>query len=194
MTELRKVKIMNYAEDVVTGVSGTHDTIDVSISNGTYRAAIDSSGYFTININGNVTVDATDLDIRDLTSASDSVAVTTVKPDGTNTMPSLDTRARAGHVQDIVSGKNFAYADTSFVTGESPITLDINADLGKNSTKGYIANDGDGNFSVELSQDGSTWGTSFIMKKDDVLSLDGLDVDSIKLTWIANSAYRVVIW
>ncbi len=41
-----------------------------------------------------VTVNATDLDIRDLTSASDDVSVTTVKPDGTNTLPSGDVTAR----------------------------------------------------------------------------------------------------
>jgi len=36
--------------------------------------AIDGSGYLTANINGSVTVSASDLDIRDLTSVSDSVA------------------------------------------------------------------------------------------------------------------------
>jgi hypothetical protein len=44
-------------------------------------------------------IKATDLDIRDLTSVSDDVSVTTVKPDGTNTMPSLDVVGRAGFVK-----------------------------------------------------------------------------------------------
>jgi len=44
-------------------------------------------------------VRATDLDIRDLTSASDDVSVTTVKPDGTNTMPSGDDTARPVYVR-----------------------------------------------------------------------------------------------
>jgi len=39
------------------------------------RLAIDSSGRPTVNVNGTVTVSASDLDIRDLTSASDSVEV-----------------------------------------------------------------------------------------------------------------------
>lgn len=38
---------------------------------------IDASGFITSNINGIVTVTATDLDIRDLTSASDSVEIKT---------------------------------------------------------------------------------------------------------------------
>lgn len=39
------------------------------------RIAIDGSGYLTTNINGSVTVTATDLDIRDLSQATDSVAI-----------------------------------------------------------------------------------------------------------------------
>lgn len=51
------VAIKNAAADTVTGISGTYDTIDVSLTNGTYRATIDSSGYLTTNINGTITVD-----------------------------------------------------------------------------------------------------------------------------------------
>jgi len=46
-----------------------------------------------------VEVDATDLDIRNLVSATDDVSVTTVKPDGTYTMPSMDVSARKSFVK-----------------------------------------------------------------------------------------------
>jgi len=47
-----------------------------------------------------VEVEATDLDIRDLSSAQDSIEVVGIKPDGTNTMPSMDAAARRGYTQN----------------------------------------------------------------------------------------------
>ena len=50
----------------------------VEIQNAAGQAlTIDGSGFITANINGTVSVSATDLDVRDLTSASDSVEVKT---------------------------------------------------------------------------------------------------------------------
>ena len=53
------VGIKNAATDTITGISGTYDTIDVSLTNGTNRVTVDGSGYLTTNINGTVTVDGT---------------------------------------------------------------------------------------------------------------------------------------
>ena len=47
------------------------------VSTGGNELAIDASGFITSNINGTVTVSATDLDIRDLTSSSDSIEIKT---------------------------------------------------------------------------------------------------------------------
>lgn len=63
-------------------LDGTVDALYVAITDGTETLAIDASGYVTANINGTVTVTATDLDIRDLTDASDSVSI----GDGTDTL------------------------------------------------------------------------------------------------------------
>ena len=93
-----------------------------------------------------------------------------------------------------ISAKNFSYEDDDFVVGDSPIVLDVNTDLGKNSTKGYIANDGVGDFTLNLSQNGVDWGSDITMKKDEVLCLDSLDIDSMRITWIKNSGYRVIVW
>lgn len=139
-----------------------------------------------------------------------TVAVTTVKPDGTNTQPSMDTVARAGFQKvtdgtdtlavdtngriNIIEGNNKAWSDTSFVTGDSPVTLDVNAGLGRNGNAGFIANDGPGNISVQTSWNGTDWGDAFVLKAGEVFPIDGLSVDSIKLTWVADSAYRVVTY
>lgn len=90
-----------------------------------------------------------------------------------------------------ISGRSKAYEDTSFVVGESPVTRDINADLGRNSRTGYIICDGAGDILVELSGDGTNYGTQFTMKDNEKVNLDGLSIDSIKITHSADSAYRI---
>ena len=83
------------------------------------------------------------------------------------------------------------FEDTSFVTGDSPATLDINAALGRNATQGYIINDGAGDFTVSFSTDGSVFGDENTIKKDDVVSFENISVDSLRITWISDSSYRV---
>lgn len=90
-----------------------------------------------------------------------------------------------------ISGRSKAYEDTSFVSGDSPITRDINTDLGRNSRTGYIICDGAGNILVELSGDGTNYGTQFTMKNNEKVNLDGMSIDSIKITHSADSAYRI---
>ncbi len=81
----------------------------------------DGTEIILVNADGSINsvVTATDLDIRDLTSAQDDVSVTTVKPDGTNTMPSLDTVARAGFVK-ITDGVETALVDANGNLNVSP--------------------------------------------------------------------------
>lgn len=92
-----------------------------------------------------------------------------------------------------ISGRTYTYEDTSFVTGDSPIVLDVNTDLGRNGVDGYIINDGAGDFTVEFSDDGASYGSIHTIKKGEVMDLKFLDVDSIRITWIADSAYRVLV-
>lgn len=90
-------------------------------------------------------------------------------------------------------GRSVSYEDTSFVTGDSPIVLDVNADLGRNGRDGYVANDGTGNFTVEISDDGTSYGGTHTLKEGEVLRIKGVDIDKIRITWVANSAYRVFV-
>ena len=57
-------------------------SISIKDSTNGYELLIDSSGHITANINGTVTVSATDLDIRDLSASQDNVAIS----DGTDTL------------------------------------------------------------------------------------------------------------
>lgn len=85
------------------------------------------------------------------------------------------------------------FEDTSFVTGDSPATLDANTALGRNATQFSVQNDGAGNFTVATSNNGSSFGDEKTMRAGEVYAIDNISVDSIRITWISNSAYRVVV-
>jgi len=87
--------------------------------------------------------------------------------------------------------KYYSSVDTSFVTGDSPVTLDLRTTLGRNSVDGYIQNDGAGDFTVNISADGTTFGDDIRIKSTEKFSIKAISIDSIKITWIADSSYRV---
>jgi hypothetical protein len=95
---------------------------------------------------------------------------------------------------DYINGNDKTYEDASFIAGESPRTLDVNTDLGRNGKKGYIICDGPGDLQVEISKDGATWGGVHTMKQDEVFNFEGYTVDSIKLTHLGtDSGYRISV-
>jgi len=93
----------------------------------------------------------------------------------------------------VITGRTFKYEDSSFVTGDSPATHDVNTDLGRNGVDGYIVCDGSGDIKAEISDDGSTYGGQHTLKKGDVLDLEHLDIDKIRVTWVSNSSYRILV-
>lgn len=103
----------------------------------------------------------------------------------------------AGEHQDIASLATIEdtpeyFEDTDFVTGESPAILDFNGALDRNATKGSIINDGPGDFTVAFSIDGANFGDAIRLEINESIQFDKLSVNSIQITWVANSAYRVV--
>ena len=88
--------------------------------------------------------------------------------------------------------ETFVSEDTSFVVGDSPATLDLNAALARNANQGFIVNDGAGDFTVRISTDGTNFGTAFTLKAGEAFDLIGKNVDSVRITWVANSSYRVM--
>jgi len=90
--------------------------------------------------------------------------------------------------------KTKAYENTNFVTGESPVTHDVNADLGWNGSQGYIMCDGAGDIKVEISPDGTTWGGQHTMKSGESIDLTDMDVDSIRITHVTDSSYRIMVY
>ena len=107
------------------------------------------------------------------------------KVDATNALPVTEA------TRDI---RFITYEDTSFVTGDSPVTLDINTDLSRDGRSFSVINDGAGNFTVAVSNDGTTYSTEKTMKTGETFAIAGLTVDSIRITWVADSSYRVLVY
>jgi len=95
------------------------------------------------------------------------------------------------NVKRYINGTYKVYEDNDFVVGESPVVLDINTDLGKNSREGYITIDGPGNVLVEFADINGTYGEQFTMKKEETINFEGLIISKIRLTHVTDSAYRV---
>jgi len=86
-----------------------------------------------------------------------------------------------------------AYEDTSFVSGDSPVTLDFNADTGRLGRAGTVTCDGAGDILVSVSNDGITFSDTYRLQAQETFELIDVVVDSIKITHVTDSAYRVQV-
>lgn len=85
------------------------------------------------------------------------------------------------------------FEDDNFILSDSPVILDCNTALGRNATQFNIQNDGAGSFTVSVSTNGLLYGDEKTVKNGEIYAIEGLSVDSIRITHIANSAYRVTV-
>lgn len=111
-------------------------------------------------------------------------------------MPDINAFKRdANRIPDVdrTRGRSVSYEDTSFIAGDSPVVLDFNTDAGRNGRDGYIIVDGSGDIKIEVSNDGTTFGGLYVAKQNEIFRLKGMDIDSIRLTWVSNSSYRVLV-
>ena len=90
-----------------------------------------------------------------------------------------------------INASNKTYEDASFVTGDSPVTINFYGDTGRVSVDGYVVCDGPGNIQVAVSRDGLIYDDTFTMKEGEVVCLDHVKVNKIRISWTADSAYRV---
>jgi len=84
------------------------------------------------------------------------------------------------------------YESTSFTSEDSPATLDFNTDLGRNATEFTVINDGAGDFTVSVLTTGAVFGDEHTMKNGETYSIDNISVDSLRITHVADSAYRAI--
>ncbi len=95
--------------------------------------------------------------------------------------------------EEILDARYKTYEDITFVTGDSPVTVDVNTDLGRDGRSMLFTNDGPGNISVEVSNDGVTYSDVRTTQAGEEFSLGDLRIDSIRITWVADSAYRLLV-
>lgn len=112
---------------------------------------------------------------------------------GSTSLKGIPRKIDVSAVKRFIEGRTTSYEDTNFVAGDSPAVHDVNTDLGRNSHTGYIICDGGGDITIEFSNDGSTYGGSHTLKQDETMNLDLIDIDRIRITWVANSAYRIFV-
>ncbi len=86
-----------------------------------------------------------------------------------------------------------SFENSAFVTGSSPATHDVNAVLGRNAVDGYVINDGDGDLKIQFSSDGISYGSKITMKETEKIVFDAWNVDTVKVTWVADTAYRILV-
>jgi hypothetical protein len=84
------------------------------------------------------------------------------------------------------------FEDTSFGVGDSPAILDLNTALGRNANNVIVLNDGPGDFTYSISNDGTNWGDEITLKRREVAEYQDISIDSFRITHTGvDSAYRV---
>lgn len=102
----------------------------------------------------------------------------------------MHNRLRIG--RNIMVTEYKTYIDTDFTSGDSPVVIDLIADLGV-QPKSVLIFIGKGLIDVELSYDGTTYGDIIPLRPDKKIVLNGLKAKKIRLTHSGvDSAYGVV--
>lgn len=118
-----------------TVITETGTALDVNVTDGTNDLAIDGSGFITANINGTVTIDATDLDIRSLNVATDGDHVYITDSTGANAL-SVDA---SGYITANINGtvtvdatdfdiRDLSAAQDNVAISDGTDTLAVNTD------------------------------------------------------------------
>lgn len=148
--------------------------------------------------NTNQSVSLGDINIAFNASENFTVDVTQFSSAGTMDCVAVITEGSAslgGDPSVTIASVNDTFViseDTNFVTGDSPASFDVNTALGRNGTQFSVWNDGPGDFTVAVSNDGATFSGEHTMKQNEVFTINNIEVDTVRITWVANSAYRIL--
>jgi hypothetical protein len=165
--------------------------------NGLYQMAV--AGYAKVRVRGHTwgTPGVCLVSFNSTVGSSASLLALPMPP-GTNVIGKFGidqtTDGTTNKIRDIISGRNKTYTDASFILGDSPVIHDVNTGLGRNGTAGVIENYGTGNVQVEISDNGVNWGDPFVVRAGKTFDLQGLNIDSIRMTWITDTSYQIVVW
>jgi hypothetical protein len=87
------------------------------------------------------------------------------------------------------------YTDDNFVSGDSPVTLDVRTDLSHDANNGYIVCNGPGSILVAFAKGSNgTTDDSITLGANDVLDIMGEGISKIIITHSGvNSSYEVFV-
>jgi len=106
---------------------------------------------------------------------------------------------KTGSGRPLYAGGGYTYAaDTSFVTGDSPVVVDVKGALGYTGADGWFSVDGAGDVQIAISTDGTNYGDTITLKGStntganlgEMFNFLGMTVWKLKIIWVSNSAYR----
>lgn len=87
----------------------------------------------------------------------------------------------------------FSSFDLTFVTGDSPVSLDIKSTLLRNGVDGFIDNFGQGALTYSYSSDGVSFGDEVYLPPGAQDDLRTLSIDTLRITWVSDTSYEVRI-
>jgi len=96
-----------------------------------------------------------------------------------------------GALSEAIPYLNETFEDSAFLAGDSPALLQFNSAAGRNSVDGYVINDGPGAIIVDFSRDGIIYGGAWTMYSGEMIGVRNYDIHTLRLTHVADSAYRV---
>lgn len=106
-----------------------------------------------------------------------------------------DTVENRRRVADYVDGTSKSYENADFTQANDQAVIDFNTDTGgKIGHRGWLIVDGPGDIQIEISADGTNYGGIHTIKAAERISLDGMSIRKIRLTWISDSGYRVALF
>jgi hypothetical protein len=102
-----------------------------------------------------------------------------------------DSQENRQRVATYVDGNSVAYEGS--LTSGPDVLCDFHTDAGRNAHYGYLINDGEGDLQVLWSSNGTTFGGIHTVRKGEQISFDGFTVNQLKLRWITNCDYRIML-
>lgn len=121
----------------------------------------------------------------------------------TNLSGRIPTLGHAAQQQDKVEGRQRVaiYVDGNSVAYEGSLTtgpdvvcnFHTDAVPQRNAHYGYLINDGPGDLQISWSYDGTNYGGVHTVKIGEQISFDGFTLNKLKLTWITDTSYRILM-
>lgn len=84
-----------------------------------------------------------------------------------------------------------SYEDASFVTGDSPVVLDLATDMARDAIGCNIENKGAGALTYAISVDGAVFSDEFTLDAGMAAEWSNQVINKLRLTWVADTAYVV---